>query len=257
MTTHLVIPDPHAHPDFSNDRADWLGQLIKDVKPDVVINLGDAADLSSLSSFDKGKASFHGRNYSSDIVSHLDFQERMWYPSRKTKKKQPRRIVLEGNHEHRIKRAIELSPELEGERFGVSFKDLDFDSYYQEVVEYDGQTPGIISVDGVSYAHFFISGVMGRPIGGEHHAHSLIAKNHISSTCGHSHLVDWSVRTNPLGKKIMGCVAGVYQDYRSPWAGNVNNLWWSGVVLKRQVEDGVYAPQFISMDQLRREYGGS
>jgi hypothetical protein len=257
MTTHLVIPDPHAHPDFSNDRADWLGQLIKDVKPDVVINLGDAADLASLSSFDKGKASFHGRNYSSDIVSHLDFQERMWYPSRKTKKKQPRRIVLEGNHEHRIKRAIELSPELEGERFGVSFKDLDFDSYYQEVVEYDGQTPGIISVDGVSYAHFFISGGMGKPIGGVNHAASLIAKNHISSTCGHSHFVDWAVRTNPLGKKIMGCVAGIYQDYRSPWAGNINDLWWPGVVLKRQVEDGVYAPQFISMDQLRREYGGS
>ena len=30
---HLVVPDSHAHPDYNNDRADWLGQLIADLKP--------------------------------------------------------------------------------------------------------------------------------------------------------------------------------------------------------------------------------
>jgi predicted MPP superfamily phosphohydrolase len=44
--THLIIPDPHAHPDFNNDRAVWLGELIKDLKPDVVVNLGDMWDHS-------------------------------------------------------------------------------------------------------------------------------------------------------------------------------------------------------------------
>jgi hypothetical protein len=171
---HLVLPDPHAHPDYNNDRADWVGQLIKDIKPDVVINMGDAADLPSLSSFDKGKASFHGRNYEKDINSHLDFQDRMWAPMKKSKKKQPLRVVLEGNHEHRIKRVLESDPHLEGGKFGVSFKDLAFDDYYHEVVEYQGQTPGIYTCDGIDYAHYFISGVMGRPVGGEHHAASLI-----------------------------------------------------------------------------------
>ena len=47
--THIVVPDPHADPRYSNDRADWIGQLIKDVKPEVVVNLGDAADMSSIS----------------------------------------------------------------------------------------------------------------------------------------------------------------------------------------------------------------
>lgn len=28
---HLVIPDSHAHPDYNNNRADWLGELIADV----------------------------------------------------------------------------------------------------------------------------------------------------------------------------------------------------------------------------------
>lgn len=252
---HLIVPDQHAHPDFNNRRADWLGQLIKDVKPDVVVNMGDAADLSSLSSYDRGKASFHGRNYTKDIESHLDFQERMWAPMKQSKKKQPYRVVLEGNHEHRIKRAIDLDPQLEGERFGLSFRNLDFDSYYHEVVEYNGQTPGIYELDGIYYAHYFISGLMGRPIGGEHHAYSLLSKNYKSCTAAHSHTIDFSVRSDPSGRKLMGLVAGVYQDYESTWAGHVNDLWWSGVVIKRNVDNGSYDPEFISMDALRKAYG--
>jgi hypothetical protein len=252
---HLVVPDPHAHPEHDNNRADWLGQLIKDLKPDVVVNLGDAADMASLSNYDKGKASFHGKNYEKDIQSHLDFQKRMWAPIRKSKRKMPYRVVLEGNHEHRLKRALEYDPQLEGEKFGMSFNDFDFNRYYHDVVEYDGMTPGLITIDGITYAHFMISGAMGRPISGVHHAASLIAKGFTSCTVGHSHLMDFSVRTDVTGKKIMGCVAGVYQDYPSSWAGNVNNLWWSGVVIKREVEDGVYDPEFVSIARLRKEYG--
>lgn len=253
--THLIIPDQHAHPDFNNDRADWVGKLIKDVKPDWVVNMGDAADLASLSTYDKGKASFFGRSYEKDIEAHLDFQDRMWHPMRKSKKKMPSSVILEGNHEHRIKKALEYDPHLAGSKHGLSFSDLEWDKYYDEVVEYDGGTPDVFTIDDVSYAHYFISGVMGRPIGGEHHAYSLISKNFTSCTAAHSHTVDWAVRTNTYGKKIMGCVAGVYQDYESPWAGDVNRLWWSGVVIKRGVEDGVYSPQFVSLEQLRKEYG--
>lgn len=253
--TTLVIPDQHAHPDYNNDRADYLGKFIADLKPDVVINLGDGADLPSLSSYDKGKASFHGRNYQADIDAHLDFQDRLWSPIRKLKKKLPFRVYLEGNHEHRIKKALEYSPELEGEKFGMSFKDLDLDYYYNVSVEYDGGTPGVFQYDGVNYAHFFVSGLMGRPIGGENHAASLIKKQFASCTCGHSHTADFAIRTDTHGKKLLGLVAGVYQDYDSPWAGSVNRLWWDGVVVKRNVQDGVYDPQFVSLHSLREAYG--
>jgi hypothetical protein len=85
--THLVVPDQHAAPGFHNDRADWLGQLIKDIKPDVLINIGDAADMSSLSSYDKGKAQFHGRNYEKDINAHLDLP-RAYDVAHETKQKE-------------------------------------------------------------------------------------------------------------------------------------------------------------------------
>lgn len=250
--THLVIPDPHAHPDYDNNRADWLGKFILDIKPDVVINLGDMWDFPSLSNFDKGKASFHGRTFKADLEAGLEFDDRLWHPFRKAKKKRPFSVFFEGNHEHRMKKALDLNPsELEGL---ISFNDLNLNKNYNEVVQYDGQTPGIAEIDGVYYAHYFTSGVMGRPIGGEHPAYSLITKQFTSCTCGHIHVGDWATRTNPHGRRIMGLVAGVYQDYNSPWAGEINKLWHRGVWVKRNVYEGNYEPQFVSIETLKKEY---
>lgn len=253
---YLVIPDPHSHPNHSNDRADWIGKFILDRKPDVVVNMGDTWDLPSLSSFDKGKASFNGANYEKDMNAGLDFQDRMWHPMKASKKKQPHKVFLEGNHERRLNKVLEYEPHLAGERYGISYSNFQLEHYYHDVVYYNGGTPGIYTIDDISFAHFFVSGLMGRPIGGDHHAASLLAKNYSSCVAAHSHTVDWAVRSGSNGKKIMGLVAGVYQDYVSGWAGNVNNLWWQGVVYLRNVEAGVYDPEFISIEALRRAYGG-
>lgn len=248
---HLVLPDPHAHPEFSNQRADWVGKLILDLKPDVVINLGDMYDFPSLASYDKSKKSFWGKTYLNDLNAGLDFDERIWDPIRKAKKRRPHSVFIEGNHENRLKKAIDVQSELDGI---ISFDQLDLNRNYDEVIEYEGDTPGTIEIDGVHYSHYFISGVLGRPIGGEHQAYSLITKEFVSCTCGHTHTTDWSVRTTVSGKRVMGLVAGVYQDYDATWAGERNKMWWRGVVIKRNVEDGAYDPQWVSIDQLRKEY---
>lgn len=251
--THLVIPDTHAHYKYNNKRAEYLGRFIAELKPDVVIHLGDSADMPSLAGFDKGKKSFQGRTYRADIDAHLDFQDKLWNEVRKTKKKLPYRVMLEGNHEHRITRAIELQPELEGT---IGLSDLQVSRYYDHFVPYDGGTPGVFKVDGVHYAHYFISGVMGRAISGEHPAYSLLTKQYTSCTAGHLHLLDHSIRTNADGSKIHGLLAGVYQDYESDWAGEANKLWWRGVVLKRNVDGrGNYDPAFISLEYLKKHYG--
>lgn len=252
MSTHLIIPDAHAHPQHNNNRAIWLGKLINDIKPDVVINIGDTADMPSLSSYDKGTKGFIGRNYKEDINAAVDFEDKVWSTVRKAKKKLPRRIKLHGNHEQRIGRAINASPELEG---AISYNDLQESNFYDTICQYNGNTPAVIDVDGVHYAHYFISGVMGRAISGEHPAYSLITKEFVSCTQGHIHTMDYAVRTTVDGRKINGCVCGVFQDYDSDWAGESNKLWWRGVVVKRNVDKGDYDPQFISLDAIKKEYG--
>lgn len=249
--THLVIPDGHAHPDFHNKRAEWLGALIADVKPDVVINIGDVADMPSLSSYDKGTKGFIGRSYKRDVEAAVDFEDRCWSVVKHQKKRLPLRVKLHGNHEQRIGRVIASATEFQGI---VSYDDLQEKHYYDEVIPYDGCTPGIYNCDGISYAHYHTSGVMGRAISGEHPAYQLITKKFGSCTQGHVHTADLSIRTNKDSRKILGCVVGVYQDYISDWAGVINNLWWRGVVVKRNVEDGVYDPEFISLDRIKKEY---
>lgn len=252
MTSILVIADQHATPEHNNDRADYLSGLIIDRRPDIVVNIGDAADMASLCSYDRGKRSFHGRNYRADIESHLDFQERVWGPVRSRKKRLPYRVFLEGNHEHRIEKALDLSPELDG---AISFDHLELDKSYDEVVRYNGSSPGKVDIEGVTFAHYFVSGVMGRPVGGEHPATSLLAKQFHSCVAGHLHLADFAVRTDARGKKMCGLLAGVYQDYDPPYAGDAARLWWRGVVMLHGVEDGYFEPEFLGLKTLKETYG--
>lgn len=247
----LVIPDQHAEFGYDNDRADWLGQYIVETKPDIVVNIGDAADMPSLSPYDKGKGSFHGKSYAKDIEVHLDFQDRVWSKIKRQKKKLPDRYYFIGNHEQRISRAIDLSPELDGT---ISYKDLALDDIYNEVIPYEGDTPGIKAIEGVAFAHYFTSGVMGNAIGGEHQAYSLLAKNFQSCVQGHTHTLDFSCRTNAEGKKIYGLVCGVYQTHQSPWAGKRNDLWWRGLVTLNNTESGQFEPEFITIERLKKEY---
>ncbi len=251
MKNLLVIPDQHAHPDFNNNRADWLGKLIIDTRPEIVVNIGDAADMSSLASYDKGKRSFQGRSYAKDVNAHLDFQERLWQPIKKQKKKMPDRYFFVGNHCQRIDRALDLSPELVGT---IGYKDLCLNDFYNEVIPYEGDTPGMKIIEGTAFAHYFITGVMGRGIGGEHPAYTLLTKNFQSCVQGHTHTLDFCERTNAEGKKIQGLVCGVYQDYDSPWAGERNKIWWKGVVLLKNIENGQFDLETISLDRLRKEY---
>lgn len=252
MRTHLVIPDPHATPGENNRRAEWVGRLINDVKPDVVVVLGDTADMPSLCSYDRGKKSFQGRTYQADIEVHGDFQERLWGTVKKSKRRLPLRVTLIGNHEQRIERAIEYQPELEGV---ISYNDLELDRWYDVTVPYNGSTPGTIDLDGVLYGHYIVSGVAGRPIGGEHGAYSLLSKKFTSCTVGHSHLLDYCTRVAGDGQRIHGLVAGCFQEHSPAYAGESVHNWWRGVVIKRNVEDGCYDPEFVSIDRLRKEYG--
>lgn len=244
--THLVIPDSHAHPNFNNDRYTWLGHLIDDIKPDVVVDIGDWWDMPSLCSYDRGTKSFEGRSYKKDIEAGIEAQDRIYSIVRKSKKKLPRFVRTLGNHENRINRAVELDRVLEGT---IGTKDLMSKEYGWEEHKFLDN----VEIDGIDYAHYFVTGVSGRPIGGEHPAYSLLSKRFKSSSCGHVHTFDYCIRTSGENK-IHGCVVGVYQDYHADYAGQANKIWNPGVVLKHEVSNGQYDIEHISLDRIRKAY---
>ena len=73
----LIIGDPHAHPDYDNDRFTALGEYIVKEQPEHIICLGDMADMPSLSSYDRGTRGFEGRRYKNDVEAVIDAQEKL------------------------------------------------------------------------------------------------------------------------------------------------------------------------------------
>jgi hypothetical protein len=254
--TAIVFSCAHADPSTSNERFDWLGELIYDINPNYIIDLGDGADMRSLNTFDtRYPQKVVSQSYEKDIETYNEAMDRMRIPSRARKYKRPSWFGFEGNHEYRIKKAIEHDPRTEGQRYGLSFSHLQTDYWFDEYHQYKNGAPSIADYDGVSYAHFFSSGNFGSAMSGLHHANSLLSNRNHSSTCGHSHKRDLKFKDGAHPNGIIGLVAGCYKGSDETWAGQANGEWWKGVVIKREIEDGIYEPEFVSMKRLKEVYG--
>lgn len=245
--THLIIGDSHSDPEVSNDRYRWLGKFAASLKPNTIIDIGDWADMGSLAHFDYGKRSFEGRRYWKDIDSAIRARELFNNQLRKLKHK-PRLIHTEGNHEHRITKATDNDPRLDGL---ISTADLRVASLGWEHFPFG--VPAI--VDGIAYKHYFASGTMGKAIGGDNLASSLLRRGFMSCVQGHSHLFDYAERTRADGKKVFGMSVGCYFDHYMPWAGSANDMYWRGVVVLHDVVDGYGQVEKISMETIQRDYG--
>jgi hypothetical protein len=95
---------------------------------------------------------------------------------------------------------------------------------------------------------------MGRAIGGERPAYTLLTKQFASCTQGHSHLLDYCRRVDPNGNSILGLTVGCFFDYHADWAGPSNKFYWRGVIICRNVENGDYDLECISMKRLKDVY---
>ncbi len=254
--TVVVYSCAHADPSASNDRFDWLGSFLYELRPDMVVDLGDGADMRSLNTYDtRYPQAIVNQSYEQDIEVYNDSQDRLRHKFRFMKKKRPFWVGFEGNHENRIKKAIAHDPRLEGSKYGVSFSHLQTKVWFDEYHEYFNSAPAIADYDGVSYAHFFSSGNYGTAMSGLHHANSLLANRNHSSTCGHSHKRDLKFKDGAHPNGIIGLVAGCYKGSEETWAGQANRDWWKGCVIKREIRQGVYEPEFVSLERLKGLYG--
>jgi hypothetical protein len=254
--TAVVLTCAHASPEVSNERFTLLGKFLYDLRPDYVVDLGDGADMKSLNSYDTRKPkALVAQSYEADINHYNDSQERIRHYFRKNKRKRPAFYGFEGNHEHRIAKAIETDPRLEGTKFGISFSHLNTNKWFDEYHEYINGAPAIRSYDGVSYAHFIASGNYGSALSSVHHGHALVHKLGCSTTVGHSHKFHFYRKAESRPYPTQGLVAGCFKGADEAWAGQANREWTKGVVIKRGLEHGNYDLQWVSLAQLQREYG--
>ena len=260
MKSHLIIPDAHCHYKFDNNRFDWLSRFILDRKDEItnIVCLGDFADLPSLSSHESGSnLSFEGRRLTRDLDVTHDGLKRLFGPidkaNRKAKKKfRPRKTMVMGNHEHRITRAVENASQLLG---WLDMDILHYHDFFDDVHAF--RVP--VTIDGITYAHWFASGVAGRPISGESIGRNLCHKQHTSCVQGHSHVFDHAERVTATGQRIFGMSGGcfVHPDYVEDWCVATVKFWWRGITILHDLDgEGYYDRiEHVTLRWLERNYG--
>lgn len=244
---HLVIPDLQITPNTANDHLRWISQYIIEKKPDVIINIGDMADMASLSSYDKGKKSFEGRRVKADIDCVKEANEILFTPLWNDKHWNNCELHMTlGNHEHRIDRAIENSAEFDG-LFGI--EDLGYDDWYDYVHPF--LEP--VFIDGIGYTHYYYTPGKGTPYSGENIVTRL--KNiGFSFTQGHQQGFMHGTRDLINGKTIHGVICGSCYLYDHHYIGPQHKGHWKGIVYKHEVENGNYDIMPVSLAYLCRKY---
>jgi len=255
MATHMMIPDAQVRHGVPLDHLDWVGRYMVEKKPDVVVNIGDFADMPSLSSWDRGKKKFEGRRYMTDIkATHkgMDTLMRAFNEhngkkkAHKLKQYKPRLVMTLGNHEQRIERAVEENCAVLDSL--ISYFDLKYEQYGWEV--HDFLKP--VNIDGILYAHYFYNPMSGRPYGG-------MIENRIkligsSFTMGHQQTLMHGIRYTTKGEAQHGLVAGSCYLHDEDYKGHQGNAHWRGIIMKHEVSEGKYDPMFVSLDYLCRRY---
>jgi len=253
MTRHFILSDVQQKPGSTTKHLTAAGKYCARHKPDVIICIGDFADMPSLSSYDVGTKSFEGRSYRADIDAAKDGMAAFMEPIKAEQQRlidnhrirwNPRLVFTIGNHEARITRAIELDRKLEGL---MSLDDLGYEAHGWEVIPF--LQPEII--DGVFYSHYATSGHSPRAIGS---ARQLLIKKHQSVVVGHKQGREVSYDKYGDGRPMIAIIAGSYYPHDESYQSFQDNKCWRGCVMLNEVVDGTFCEMFLSIDYLMNKY---
>lgn len=254
---HLVVGDAHAKPSQDLRRFRWLGRAISRYGreamglgvPFRVINIGDWFDMPSLSSYDKGKGKAELRRYKADIEAGHDAYALVKEFCDDEVYSYADLHALGGNHgEGRCSRFMNDNPELIGLLHGPQDTAEAFGWEYTPYLEW-------CRLDGVGYCHYMQNPNSGTAVSGVNVARSLLLKGHRSVTVGHNHRLDTYQTSDAFGNPIQTLSCGCFFEDREDYAGQSNDKWWRGLVLKTDVKDGAYNLTTLSMESIRRSFG--
>lgn len=239
-----LYPDGHTYPGHDARPIVAMARWFSAEQVDIVMNIGDFADMPSLSSYDKGKRKMEG----SRIAQDLEYtRECLALFDQELGNHDPNKIITLGNHEERLFRAENDDAQLQG-IFGDD--PWGYEEFGYHVYDY----LDIVKINGVAFSHAFINptSLMGSIQGG---SADIRMKNigfpHVQ---GHQHgplihgqrmLGDGS----PLSTLVMGCC---HTENHSYW-GRGKEVYKGGAIL-RNVRNGSYDPDIRYLGNIMEEY---
>ena len=258
MNRILVVGDCHVSTEEDLSRFDYANELIMEKRPDIIVLMGDFVTLNCLSFWDKDKRQrMEGRRYHEEIANAnkaLDMMFHGLYEEknrlRKNKKKLyiPDIIYLEGNHEDRLNRYLEVDPIFQGQ-VGIA-QDLrlveraiswiDYRDYYY--------------YNGIGFTHIPHNAV--RPVSGKYHVFKAMDCTIQSVVYGHTHKLETACRHVPGMvhlQQVLSC--GGYFDEDEEYTNGMLTNYWKGLILLNNYKEGRFDMETYSLGRLRRMYG--
>ena len=249
--TVLLIPDTHAMPGDSLDRFDRLSDYLDEraLTLDKVVHIGDLWDFESLCTHDMNSPHWYHRSLEKDIEAGFYALDKIVSIAHAWGSTDIE--FIEGNHEDRYNKWMASDNRLLTSGFPKTVQQL-IRTYKSSVKINFHKFLQPANIYGAIFQHYFVSGVMGRPQGGEHHANNLLKSQHSSCICGHSHLLSTATRTKADGSKLHALVGGCFVDPKGEfaYAKAAKKLWWNGVHLLHFYAPGEFDVESISLERL-------
>lgn len=238
---HLVIPDVQAKPGVKLDHLRWIGNYIAEKRPDVVVCIGDFADIESLSKYDIGTLRGENKRLQKDLDIAREAMDTLMEPIKACEGYAPEFHMTMGNHEERLARFANEHPYLE-EVVGTHM--LRYEDWGWKVHPF--LKP--VAVDGVRYCHDFVSGAMGKAVSS---APALLRLQKQSCIMGHNQKTDVAFHPVTHQWAIFSGVCNMHDEhYLGPQGNDVRRQ----IIVLHEVEDGRFDPMFVSLRFLEKSY---
>lgn len=246
----MVLADVQAKPGVDFSFLARLGQYALDKRPDIIVCIGDFADMPSLSSYDKGKKSFEGRRYKRDVEAAQYAMSAFLgpitdYNATAKRPYKPRLVMTLGNHEARIYRACDDDPKLDGV---LSISDLKYKDFGWEVHDF----LEVVIIEGVAFSHFFATGVMGRPASS---AAAQLRVANMSCVAGHQQGKQIAYGKRADGAILTSIISGSCYEHTESYLGpQVNKQHWRGFFMLNDTKNGTFDEMPVSLSFINERY---
>lgn len=253
MSKILVLPDVQLRPGDDTAFLKAIGNYIVSKQPDQIVCLGDFADMASLSSYDIGKRSFEGRRYINDVQATKEAMATLLGPlteyniqakKNKTKQYKPKKVMLYGNHENRIVKAVDNDAKLEGV---LKLEDLGYEAMGWETHPF----LEVVVIEGVAFSHYFVTGVAGRPASS---ALAQFRKTNMSCVAGHQQGLQMHIGSRADGAQLTSIIAGSCYEHDEDYMGPQSNRHWRGLLMLHSVHNGEFDVMPVSLDYIKNKY---
>lgn len=236
-----VIGDTQSKPGVKNPLIP-VAYHICELKPKYVVHMGDHWDMPSLSYYDKGKKSHRIYTYHDDIDAGNRTMDEFWTIIDKhwpTALDECEFHIHKGNHEDRIKRAIEYCEDSYKRMF------IDYPPCYDNW-SHVHEFLVINKIHGINFSHYFQNLNNANAIST---ARQLCMKKHTSCIAGHKQGFDYEEMMTDEGN-IQCMIVGSTYYHEEGYKAQSNHHWRGTVVLYNYDGKGQYDYARYSLDFL-------